>query len=389
MSFRQGLSRGGTGGCGAGRWRGRRRLTPPRTGARRRRHSRRSRRGRLTSPRRRSARQMTPAASCCWAAWRSPLPASQAAPPGGPAAAATPLLPPPSHQALPPCARTTHWRWKRPHRAGTRWQRCAARAAAPAAAAACFKAVWPCGLQGGPAWRAHARLLLVWVWARRVANYHLWPVGVSAWSVHQWSAKALPVSDMTALARHPPAGEAAGGRHAHPGLCSGRAQLCAGSSGCRELPHAAGAAVSRPSGDCPHRVWRARAPWTEPGLQLGGARSWQGCGVGWGGTRLYAFWMSICIRGCTHAATAACIAARALRTGHASLAAAHRARSPPACSGFCPTAVQLRAAFLEADGISALRELLDNPSDRVRRRGVKGRGVAEGGKGKSDEHEHI
>ena len=28
--------------------------------------------------------------------------------------------------------------------------------------------------------------------------------------------------------------------------------------------------------------------------------------------------------------------------------------------------VQLRAAFLAADGASALRELLDNPSDRVR-----------------------
>ena len=30
-----------------------------------------------------------------------------------------------------------------------------------------------------------------------------------------------------------------------------------------------------------------------------------------------------------------------------------------------PPVLQLRAAFLAADGASALRELLDNPSDRV------------------------
>ena len=31
----------------------------------------------------------------------------------------------------------------------------------------------------------------------------------------------------------------------------------------------------------------------------------------------------------------------------------------------CPATLQLRVAFLAADGASALRELLDNPSDRV------------------------
>lgn len=40
-------------------------------------------------------------------------------------------------------------------------------------------------------------------------------------------------------------------------------------------------------------------------------------------------------------------------------------QSTPACRRVCASCAQLRAAFLAAEGLSALRELLDNPSDRV------------------------
>ena len=133
------------------------------------------------------------------------------------------------------------------------------------------------------------------------------------------------------------AGQAPGGGHAHHHHHSRGAQLCAGGSSHCLRPRTAGA----PGSGCAGEVLRA-FPRALPacGVMLG---SWMllrqegaGCSDCCARIELPAGWLCMC----QSTDTAACL--------------------PP-----CVGCVQLRAAFLAADGASALRELLDNPSDRV------------------------